>query len=63
MHTFHNPRFIQFWFGQGAYYIFVDVFLPCVVDAVLFLYEGLPKYKVLFHVSHEISVYLNMKVC
>lgn len=59
----HTIQFIQFLFSKGTCYIFVDVFSPCVVDAVLFLYEELPKHKVLFHVSREVSIYLNMKVC
>lgn len=36
--------------------------VACVVDAVLFLHEELPKYRVLFYVSHETSIYLNKKV-
>lgn len=51
------------YFSKGTCYIFVDVLLPCVVDAVLFLHEELPKYRVLFYVSHEMSIYLNKKVC
>lgn len=51
------------YFSKGTCYIFVDALLPCVVDAVLFLHKELPKYKVLFYVSHERSIYLNMEVC
>lgn len=36
------------YISKGTCYIFVDVLLPCVVDAVLFLHEELPKYRVLF---------------
>lgn len=63
MHTFHNPHFHSSGLAKAPI-----TYLLMLSDLVLltlfcFFYEGLPKYKVLFRVSPEISVYLNMKVC
>lgn len=64
IHAAHNPcLYSSSYSTKGTCYIFVDVLLPCVVDAVLFLHEELPKCRVLFYAFHEISIYLNMEVC
>lgn len=62
---YHRARVytVPVYCSKGTCYIFVDVLLPCVVDAILFLYEELPKHKFLFRVSHKISIYLNTEVC
>lgn len=63
MHHTVRVYTVPVYCSKGTCYIFVDVLLPCVVDAILFFYEELPKHKVLFRVSHKTSIYLNTEVC